>query len=119
MKIKCLGDITNSSDTLFYPLKKWSEQSIGNYNLLIGISFLFFIFGVVFAIIYSMKIGKSDERTTLISLKSAYFMLIAIIVCDMFFPKGYLVHQFFLFKYGIAFSISGLYLWVQSKKDLK
>ncbi|WP_394456643.1 DUF2178 domain-containing protein [Leuconostoc suionicum] len=119
MKIKSLGDITNISDALFYPLKKWSEQSIGNYNLLIGISFLFFIFGVAFVIIYSIKTGKSDERTTLINLKSTYFMLIAIIVCDMFFPKGYLAHQFFLFKYGIACLVSGLYLWVQSRKDFK
>lgn len=116
MKINSLSDIPNA---LFYPLKEWSEQSVGNFNLLVGIGFVFVMFSAAFVIFYSIKTGKSDERTTLISLKSAYFMLVAIIVCDLFFPKGYLVNQFFMFKYGIACFVSGLYLWLQSKKDLE
>jgi hypothetical protein len=46
-------------------------------------------------------------------------MLVAIIACDMFFPRGYLVNQFFMFKYGIAFFVSGLYLFLQYRKDFK
>ncbi|MDM7642627.1 DUF2178 domain-containing protein [Leuconostoc citreum] len=116
MKINSLSDLP---DALFYPLKKWSEQSIGNYNLLVGIGFIFVMFSAAFVITYSIKTGKSDERTTLISLKSAYFMLIVIIACDLFFPKGYLVNQFFMLKYGMACFVSGLYLWFQSRKDLE
>lgn len=85
MKIKSLNDIP---EALFYPLKEWSEQSIGNFNLLVGIGFIF-------------------------------VMLVAVIACDMFFPRGYLVNQFFMFKYGIACFVSGLYLFLQYRKDFK
>ena len=84
MKIKSLSDIP---EALFYPLKEWSEQSIGNFNLLGRIGFIFVMFSAIFVVTYSIKMGKSDERTMLISLKSAYVMLVAIIACDMFFSK--------------------------------
>lgn len=116
MKIKSLSDIP---EAMFYPLKEWSEQSIGNFNLLVGIGFIFVMFSAIFVVTYSIKMGKSDERTLLISLKSAYIMLVAIIACDMFFPRGYLVNQFFMFKYGIACFVSGLYLFLQYRKDFK
>lgn len=116
MTINSLSDVP---EILFYPLKKWSEQSIGNFNLLVGIGFIFVMISTILVITYSKKIGRSDERTTLINLKSAYAMLVAIIACDMLLPKGYLVNQFFMFKYGIAFFIGGLYLFLQYRKDFK
>lgn len=116
MKIKSLSDI---SKTLFYPLKEWSEQSIGNFNLLVGIGFLFVMFSAIFVVTYSIKMGKSDERMLLISLKSAYVMLIAIIACDILFPRDYLVNQFFMVKYGFSCFASGLYLFLQYRKDFK
>ena len=116
MKIKSLSDIP---EALFYPLKEWSEQSIGNFNLLVGIGFLFVMFSTIFVVTYSIKIGKADERTTLIILKGAQIMLFAIIACDILFPKDYLVNQFFMFKYGNAFFVSGLYLFIQYRKDFK
>lgn len=116
MKIKSLSDIP---EALFYPLKEWSEQSIGNFNLLVGIGFVFVMFSAIFVVTYSIKMGKSDERTLLISLKSAYITLISIIVCDMLFPRDYLVNEFFMFKYGFACFASGLYLFLQYRKDFK
>jgi hypothetical protein len=114
MNIKSLSDIP---EAVFYPLKTWADQSIGNFNLFIGLSFLFVVISAIFVITYSIKIGRSDERTTLISLKSAYAVLVAIIVCDMIFPRNYLINQFFMLKYGIACFTGGMYLFLQYRKD--
>jgi hypothetical protein len=46
-------------------------------------------------------------------------MLIAIIACDMLFPRDYLANQFFMFKYGITCFVGGLYLFIQYRKDFK
>lgn len=116
MKIKSLSDIP---EVIFYPLKEWAEQSVANFNLLVGSGFIFVMFSAIFVVTYSIKMGKSDERTLLISLKSTYVMLIAIIACDMLFPRDYLANQFFMFKYGITCFVGGLYLFIQYRKDFK
>jgi hypothetical protein len=61
--------------------------------------------------------GKADERTNQISLKSALFMLYGVILCDLIFPKEYMWQVFFLFKYSLALLASGIYLAVRYKKD--
>ncbi|AUV71616.1 hypothetical protein [Lactiplantibacillus plantarum] len=112
-------NLSNLSGAIFYSLKEWSEQSVSNFNILIAISFAFLMVSCAFCVICFIKIGRADERTTVISLKGAYAMLIVIVVCDMIFPRTYLVNQFFMFKYGIACFVSGMYAWLQCRKDFK
>nr|WP_106779408.1 DUF2178 domain-containing protein [Lysinibacillus timonensis] len=103
---------------MFSPLKSWAEQSTGNWNLLIGVSFLLLIGSAIFAYVMHKKMGPKDERTNIISLKSAYCVLGVVIICDMIFPRDYMWNIFFLFKYGLAFLAGGVYLVVQYKKDI-
>ena len=102
---------------IFNPLKSWAEQSNGNWNILIGVGFLLLISSAIFAFVFYKKIGKDDERTSKIFLKSSYCVLWVIVLCDMIFPKEYMWNIFFLFKYGLAFLAGGIYLAVQYKKD--
>ena len=114
MKIKSISDIPNA---IFYPLKSWAEQSSGNWNILIGVGGLLLIGSAIFAYLFYKKIGQDDERTNKIFLKSSYYMLLAIILCDVIFPKDYMWNIFFLFKYTLAFLAGGIYLAVQYKRD--
>ncbi|AUZ26682.1 DUF2178 domain-containing protein [Bacillus subtilis] len=111
---KFFSDIHNS---IFSPLKSWAEHSPGNWNILIGVGFLLLMGSLIFTYVFYKKIGKDDERTNKIFLKSSSYMLAAIILCDMIFPKDYMWTIFFLYKYALAFLAAGIYLGVQYKKD--
>src|SRR5699024_906550 len=102
----------------FESLRIWAEKDPGNWNLLIGIGFGLLIVGVILLLRYLFKMGKKDERTVAIDLQSAYIMLIIIILCDIIFPKEYMWQIFFLYKYGLAFVVAGIYLWIRYRKDL-
>ncbi|WHY83965.1 DUF2178 domain-containing protein [Neobacillus novalis] len=114
MITKFFSDIHNA---IFHPLKSWAEQSTGNWNILIGVGFLLLMGSAIFAYVFHKKMGPADERTNNISLKSAYCVLWAILLCDMIFPKDDMWTIFFLFKYALAFLAGGIYLAVQYKKD--
>lgn len=114
MITKFFSDIHNA---IFYPLKSWAEQSTGNWNILIVVGFLLVMGSAIFAMVFHMKMGPTDERTNKISLKSAYFVLCVIVLCDLIFPKDYMWNIFFMFKYALAFLAGGIYLAVQYKKD--
>ncbi len=111
MKIE---EITN---TIFYPLNIWAEKSTGNWNLLIGIGIVLLLVGVILTYVFHKKMGKADERTNQITLKSALIMLFGVILCDVIFPKEYMWQIFFLFKYSLAFIASGIYLAARYKMD--
>jgi len=111
---KFFSDIHNA---IFSPLKSWAEHSTGNWNILIGFGFLLVIGCAIFAYVFYKKIGQDDERTNKIFLKSSFYMLLAIILCDVIFPKDDMWTIFFLFKYSLAFLAGGVYLAVQYKKD--
>ncbi|MCK1998427.1 DUF2178 domain-containing protein [Psychrobacillus psychrodurans] len=110
-------NFSDISNAIFYPLKSWAEQSTGNWNLLIGFGFLLLMSSAIFAYVFYKKIGKEDERTNSIFLKSSYCMLWTIILCDLIFPKDYMWTIFFLFKYALTFLAGGIYLAIQYKKD--
>ena len=114
MKIESSSEISN---LIFHPLKTWAETSAGNWNMLIGIGFVLLLVEVILLYVCHKQIGKSDERTNQIYLKSAYIMLGAVVLCDIIFPKEYMWQIFFLFKYSFAFIASGIYLAVRYKKD--
>ncbi|MFO1445093.1 DUF2178 domain-containing protein [Bacillus sp. Bva_UNVM-123] len=114
MEIKSISDIPNA---IFYPLKSWAEQSPGNWNILIGVGFLLLMGSAIFAYKFHKKMGPDDERTNKISLKSCYCMFLAIVLCDIIFPKDYMWNIFFMFKYTLVFLAGGIYLAVQYKKD--
>ncbi|WP_117170255.1 DUF2178 domain-containing protein [Paraliobacillus sediminis] len=108
---------TEISNSIFYPLKTWAEQSPGNWNMLLGSGFVLLLVGLILLYVYRKKIGKADERTNQIYLKSAYIMLFVVVLCDIIFPKEYMWQIFFLLKYSFAFIASGVYLGVLYKKD--
>ena len=108
---------TEISNSIFSPLKTWVENSSENWNMLLGIGFLLLIIGLILLYVFLKKIGKGDERTDQIRLKSAYIILCGVILCDIIFPKEYMWQIFFLFKYSLAFIASGIYLAVRYKKD--
>ncbi|MCY8463606.1 DUF2178 domain-containing protein [Bacillus atrophaeus] len=114
MKIKSISEI---SYTIFYPLKTWAEKSTGNWNMLLGIGIILLLVGGILTYVFQKKLGKADERTNQISLKSTLIMLCGVILCDVIFPKEYMWQIFLLFKYSLAFFASGIYLAVQYKKD--
>ncbi|MBM7713252.1 hypothetical protein JOC94_000218 [Bacillus thermophilus] len=108
---------SNIHDAIFSPLRSWAEQSQGNWNILVVVGFLLVMGSAIFVYIFHRKMGPADERTSKISLKSAYFMLLTIVLCDIIFPKDYMWNIFFTFKYALAFLAGGIYLAVQYKKD--
>ncbi|WIY58937.1 DUF2178 domain-containing protein [Bacillus arachidis] len=114
MEIKSISDIPNA---IFYPLKSWAEQSTGNWNILVGIGYLLLMGSLIFAYVFYKKIGKDDERTNTIFLKSSCFMLCAIMLCDIIFPKDYMSNVFYLFKYALAILAAGICMAIQYKKD--
>lgn len=107
---------TEISNSIFHPLKMWVEKSNVNWNMLLGGSFILILAGIVLLYIFTKKIGRDDERTNPIYLKSAYIMLLVIVLLDLLFPKEYMWQIFFLFKYSFAFIASGIYLSIQYKK---
>ncbi|WP_163582810.1 DUF2178 domain-containing protein [Gracilibacillus saliphilus] len=104
-------------ESIFDPLRTWAEQSPGNWNILLGSGFVLLVVGMILIFVFTKKMGKGDERTNLINLKSSLIMLCGIVICDLIFPKEYMWQIFFLFKYGLAFIASGIYLVVQYKRD--
>ena len=94
MVIKSLSDIPSA---LFYRLKTWAEYSNANWNLLLGIGMLLLIFGIYYI--------------------SVNAMLLTIVFLDILFPKDYMWNQFFLYKYALAFIVSGLSLVYQYRKQ--
>ncbi|MDX8045343.1 DUF2178 domain-containing protein [Gracilibacillus sp. S3-1-1] len=97
--------------------KTWAEESQGNWNILLGSGFVLLIVGMVLILVFTKKMGKGDERTNYINLKSSLFMLCGIVLCDLIFPKDYMWQIFFLFKYGLGFTASGIYLAIKYKID--
>lgn len=85
--------------------------------MLIGIGIVLLIVGVILLFVFYRKIGKADERTNQIHLRSTFIMLSVVILCDVIFPKEYMWQIFFLFKYSLAFIASGIFLAIQYKKD--
>ncbi|WP_438351682.1 DUF2178 domain-containing protein [Paenibacillus sp. FA6] len=111
---KYFSDIHNA---IFPPLKSWAEQSPGNWNILLGVSLLLLMVSMIMLYAFYKMIGREDERTNTIFLKSSFYMLVVIVLCDIIFPKEYMWNIFFLFKYTLAFFAGGIYLAVQYKKD--
>lgn len=107
------------SNMLFNPIRNWVEVSNGNWNKLIGGGFLLLLVGIFLLYIFTKRMGRDDEKTELINLKSAYIMLLVIVLLDLLFPKDYMWQIFFLFKYSLAFITSGIYLAIQYKKDFE
>ncbi|CDQ39963.1 MULTISPECIES: hypothetical protein [Virgibacillus] len=104
-------------ESVFNPLKTWVEESTANWNMLIGIGFVMLLIGLALTFVFLLKMGKADERTIQIQLKSTLIMLFGVILCDIIFPKEYMWQIFFLFKYSFAFIASGIYLAFRYKKD--
>ena len=109
--------IEEISNTVFYPLKTWADASTDNWSMLIGIGIVLLMVGVILTYVFNKKMGKADERTNPIALKSTLIMLFVVILCDIIFPKEYMWQIFFLFKYSFAFIASGIFLAVRYKND--
>lgn len=105
------------SNTIFSPIKKWAEASSGNWNTLLGVSFILLIVGLILMGVYYKKIGTPDERTNQIHLRSAYIILLVVVISDLIFPKEYMWQIFFLLKYASAFIAAGIFLAIQYTKD--
>lgn len=110
-------NISDISNAIFSPLKSWTEQSPGNWNILLGSGLVLLLVGGILTYVFHKKMGKADERTVHISLKSALITLWVVILGDIIFPKEYMWQIFFLFKYSLAFLASGIYLAIRYKKD--
>ena len=109
--------IEEISNAVFYPLKTWADKSTDNWNMLLVIGIVLLMVGGILTYVFHKKMGKADERTNQISLKSTLIMLCGVILCDIIFPKEYMWQIFFLFKYSLAFIASGIYLAFRYKKD--
>lgn len=107
---------TEISNSIFYPLKSWAEATPGNWNILLGSGIVLLLVGMILMFGFQMKIGKADERTNQISLRSAYILLLGVVFCDVVFPKEYMWQIFFLFKYSLAFGTFSLYINFFHKK---
>lgn len=114
MAIKSISDIPNVA---FYSLKSWAESSTTNWNRLIGFGIFLLVIGVILLWTYSKKIGKEDEYSQRIYYIACASALLTIVFCDIIFPKTYMWHQFFLFKYALAFIVSSISMAVNYHKD--
>lgn len=102
---------------IFSSITTWAESSNSNWNSLLMGCLLFLLIGAALVTMYYYKIGKPDERTNAIYLKSTFIMLGAIILGDFILPKEELWTIVFLVKYGVAFFACGIYLALQYHKD--
>lgn len=102
---------------VFSPLMDWADRSNANFNMLLMGSLGFLLLGAVLVTVYYYKIGKPDERTNQIYLKSTFVLLGAVILGDFFLPKEDMWTIFFIIKYGVAFVAAGVYLAVQYKRE--
>lgn len=114
MQIKSFSDIP---EALFYSLYQWTEESIGNFNILIGVGMLLILIALVALLFLTKRIGNADERTNAIYKNWAFVLLMTIVICDIIFPKTYLILQFMTYKYIIALLVGDLYLLIKYKKD--
>ncbi|MDM8213884.1 DUF2178 domain-containing protein [Enterococcus hirae] len=116
MKIHSLADIPNA---LFYPLKEWAQASSLHWNIFVGSAMLLLLAALVGTLFFIRKLGAADERTNGYYKNWAFTVLIAIFVCDTIFPKDYLMNQFFVYKYAIAFLAGDVYMFLQYRKDFQ
>lgn len=114
MQIKSFSDIP---EALFYSFYQWTEESIGNFNLMIGISMLLILISLAALLFLTKRIGNADERTNAIYKNWAFVLLMMIVICDTIFPKTYLILQFSTFKYIMALLVGDIYLLIKYKKD--
>ena len=114
MEIKSISDIPGA---FFYPLKEWAEASSTNWNIFVGIPMVLLLVAAIAYIRLIKTIGEPDERTNQYHKHWAYVDLITILVCDIIFPKEYLVMQFFVYKYALAVLAGDIYFYIQYNKD--
>ena len=114
MEIKSISDIPGA---FFYPLKEWAEASSTNWNIFVGIPMMLLLVAAIAYIRLIKTIGEPDERTNQYHKHWAYVVLITILVCDIIFPKEYLVMQFFVYKYALAVLAGDIYFYIQHNKD--
>jgi len=98
-------------------IKSLSDIPSALFYLLLGIGMLLLIFGIALVYVYTKKIGKEDEHSQKIYYISVNAMLLTIVFLDILFPKDYMWNQFFLYKYALAFIVSGLSLVYQYRKQ--
>lgn len=112
-----MKSISSVSETMFHPVKSFAEESSSNWNMLLCLGLVLLLLGVILTYVFQRKLGKPDERTKQVSLKSGFIILFGIILCDVIFPKTYMWEIFFIYKYAMAFIASGIYLAIRYKKD--
>ncbi|WP_342527221.1 DUF2178 domain-containing protein [Chryseomicrobium sp. FSL W7-1435] len=102
---------------VFSPLMDWAEQSNANFNMVLMASLGLLLLGAALITVYYYRIGKPDERTNQIYLKSTFVLLGAVILGDFILPKEEMWTIFFVLKYGVAFITTGVYLAMQYKRE--
>lgn len=105
------------SESWFEPLRVWAEQSVAQYNQVIGSCLVFFFAACIFYFYEWIYLWRADERIKVIRYASYYWMFGAVVFCDLLFSKTYLWHIFFLLKYGIVLTVGALYIVIRKIRD--
>lgn len=114
MKIHSISDIPN---WLFFPIKQWVDQSHAHLEIFMGIAILIALASFFVTWIMVKKIGRQDERTAPIYLKSLEAGFIVLLICEFLFPNDYLIDQFRLYKYAFSLLAGGIYLLKDYQKE--
>lgn len=112
------------SNNLFTGLHLWAGESTGNWNQLVGGSFVLFVVSciVIFRGYYLFNgwnlFSKGDERTSKINMYATAYMFIAFVILDLVLPHDFMWQIFFLLKYSLVFLVGGIYLLFRHYRDL-
>ncbi|KAB2391317.1 MULTISPECIES: 6-aminohexanoate hydrolase [Bacillus cereus group] len=96
-------------------LNKWMLESTGNFNIVVGLTALLFLGSVIALIIIYKKIGKPDERTNPIYLKTISCMFTTQILMNCIFislvgkdienfRQIFILFETFVFFVGVIYS---------------
>lgn len=103
---------------IYSSLYNWVESSNSNWNALLLFGLFILAFSVILILYYQKKIGKSDERTAVIYLRSLFAILISLTILDIVLPKGDMWEIIYIYKYGLSFGVCGVYLSIQYHKGI-
>ncbi len=104
-------------------LDKWMDSSVYNFNMFVGITAILAIISIIAILYFYKKIGKPDERTSIIYLKvsntmfSTLVLLIAIYISLVDSTIIYF-RQYLIFIFSISLLSGAVMSAIQYKREI-
>lgn len=105
-------------------LNNWMLESTNNFNIIVGLTMVLYVGSLIAQFYFSNKIGKPDERTNAIYLKTISCMFTTQLILNGIFITFVdrdieYFRQFFILFQGIVFLVGAIYMIRLYRKDFK